>query len=128
MVAFALRIRRWPAERIDQRVAHLAALLGIESLLERHVAKLSGGERQRVALGRALSFEPAVLCLDEPLSALDHDTRLEMCDLLQRVQADTGVTILHITHDRNEAARLANQLFRIEDGVVHTLEPDSSNT
>jgi molybdate/tungstate transport system ATP-binding protein len=71
-----------------------------------------------VALGRALSARPALLCLDEPLSALDHDTRAEMCDLLERLKRESGVTFLHITHDRSEAERLADVLFEVADGQV----------
>ena len=120
-LAFALEIRKWPKEAIDVRVDELASLLGIGDLLDRLPRGLSGGEGQRVALGRALSFKPPVLCLDEPLSALDHDTRIEMCDLLDEVKRATGVTILHITHDRNEAERLADVTFRLERGEVNRL-------
>ena len=110
---------------MDRRIAELAALLDIEPLLERKPHGLSGGEAQRVALGRALSFEPRVLCLDEPLSALDHDTRLDMCALLERVKERLSVTVLHITHDRNEAARLADRLFEVDGGVVRLVAAPS---
>lgn len=117
-LAFALRVRRESAKAIAGRVDELAGLLAIEPLLKRRVRGLSGGERQRVALGRALSFRPRVLVLDEPLSALDRDSRADACALLETVQAHTGATFLHITHDRAEAARLADRLFAIEDGAV----------
>lgn len=117
-LAFALRVRRESANTIGRRVDELAGLLAIEPLLKRRVRGLSGGERQRVALGRALSFRPPVLVLDEPLSALDRDSRADACALLETVQAHTGATFLHITHDRAEAARLADRLFVIEDGAV----------
>ncbi|MCP4639131.1 MAG: ATP-binding cassette domain-containing protein [bacterium] len=117
-LAFALRIRKWPRSAVDDRVRELADLLGIAALLDRRPAGLSGGEAQRVSLGRALAAHPPILCLDEPLSALDHDTRVEMCDLLERVRGQSGVTTLHVTHDRNEAARLADTILRIEDGEV----------
>lgn len=115
---FALMIRKAPKADCQQRVEELATLLGIESLLDRKPHGLSGGERQRVALGRALSFQPEVLCLDEPLSALDDDTRLKMCELLSNVQKQTGTTTLHVTHNCEEAERLADYLFRIEDGRI----------
>jgi len=117
-LAFALHIRRWPKEAIQTRVKELASLLCIESLLPRTTTGLSGGESQRVALGRALSFRPRILCLDEPLSALDHETREEICVLLARVQSEFGMTVLHITHDPNEAARLAQHIFQIRDGAI----------
>lgn len=115
---FALMIRDVPGDNCQSRVRELADLLGIEHLLDRKPKGLSGGERQRVALGRALSFRPKVLCLDEPLSALDDETRDKMCDLLQQVQKQTGATMLHVTHNSSEATRLADCLFRIESGNV----------
>lgn len=118
---FALMIRRAPSDVSRQRVKELASLLGIEHLLDRNPRGLSGGERQRVALGRALSFQPKVLCLDEPLSALDDDTRERMCDLLEQVQQHTGTTTLHVTHNSHEAERLADCLFRIESGEVRQM-------
>jgi ABC-type sugar transport system ATPase subunit len=115
---FALEVRRWPREQRAARVAELARMVGVEHLLSRGVEGLSGGETQRVALGRALSFRPAILCLDEPLSALDDESRQEMIDLLKHVQRETGVTALHVTHNRAEADRLADVLLRLADGRV----------
>jgi len=117
-LGFALRVRRRPAGEIVRRVEELAEPLGIAALLDRHPPGLSGGERQRVALGRALAARPQVLLLDEPLSALDDDTREPLADLLHRVQRETAVTVLHVTHQRNEAARLADVLFRLDAGQV----------
>ena len=87
-------------------------------MLDRLPAGLSGGESQRVALGRALSFHPQVLLLDEPLSALDEETRHEMYDLLKRVQRQTGVTTLHVTHSRAEALVLAERLLVLDAGCI----------
>ncbi len=115
---FALRIRRWPTADIRARVTELADLLGIGPLLGRTPHGLSGGEKQRVSLGRALSFRPRFLCLDEPLSALDDDTREEMCRLLKMAQRETGVTVLHITHHRPEAERLADRMLELTEGRV----------
>ncbi len=113
---FALRVRKTPRPIINERVAELSKLLGIEPLLARHVGKLSGGEAQRVALGRALAFRPQVLLFDEPLNALDETTRDRLCDLLRKVQQQTGVTTLHITHTRAEARALADILFILKGG------------
>jgi len=115
-LAFALRVRRWKREAVTARVEELADLLGISHLVGRKPAGLSGGERQRVALGRALAAHPPILCLDEPLSALDQETRIEMCGLLARIKDQLKVTVLHVTHDRNEAERLADVMFRLEEG------------
>lgn len=117
-LAFAPNLRKWPQPEIDQRVAELAGLLGLEKLLDRKPAGLSGGEGQRVALGRALAARPGILCLDEPLSALDDDTREEMYTLLDSVRKYTGVTTLHVTHHLGEAERLADVILVLRDGKM----------
>jgi ABC-type sugar transport system ATPase subunit len=124
-IGLALVIRKVPAHAVQQRVRELAELLGITHLLHRKPRGLSGGERQRVALGRALSFRPRVLCLDEPLSALDDETRRQMYDLLTNVRRKTGVTTLHVTHNREDAQMLADCLLRLEDGRIETLSAAS---
>ncbi|MEO1527929.1 MAG: ABC transporter ATP-binding protein [Planctomycetota bacterium] len=120
-LAFALRLRDWPKARMEARVGELSGVLGIEHLLDRGVEALSGGESQRVALGRAISFHPSVLLLDEPLSALDESTRAEMHELLKRIQETTGVTTLHVTHSEEEAEALADHRFVLEDGDVRMI-------
>jgi molybdate/tungstate transport system ATP-binding protein len=122
-LAFALVVRRWDTRAIADRVEELAGLLGISHLLGRRPHGLSGGESQRVALGRALSFRPRTLLLDEPLSALDEDTRGEMVALLRSVQQFTGVTTLHITHSLTEARQLADVLLLLEGGRVREEKP-----
>jgi ABC-type sugar transport system ATPase subunit len=117
-LAFALRVRKRPASVIEARVAALAQLLGIESLLARKPAGLSGGESQRVALGRALAGEPPVLLLDEPLSALDEETRADIRKLLADIRVSTGVSMLHVTHDRADAEALADRILLLKDGRV----------
>lgn len=123
-LGFALAIRRWTPKAIRERVDELAELLGIRALLPRTVEGLSGGERQRIALGRALAAAPDVLCLDEPLSALDESTRGGMYELLKSVQQRAGVTTLHITHSKTEARNLGDVALTIEDGRVVPLEFD----
>ncbi len=122
-LAFALKLRKWPAGQIEKRIRELAELLGIAYLLERFPHGLSGGERQRVALGRALSYRPGILCMDEPLSALDEDSREEMCDLLKTVQAHTGVTVLHVTHSKTEATQLADRVLLLSNNEVVARNP-----
>jgi molybdate/tungstate transport system ATP-binding protein len=121
-LAFALVIRKRPRDQIAARVEELADLLGISPLLGRYPKGLSGGEAQRVALGRALSAGPSVLCLDEPLSALDEETRRQMCGLLKRVQAHTRATVLHVTHNSAEAHLLGDRVLVIERGQVRAAE------
>lgn len=126
-IGFALSIRRWKPKAIHQRVVELAELLEIKPLLNRTVEGLSGGERQRIALGRALAASPDVLCLDEPLSALDESTRAGMYELLKTIQIRTGVTTLHITHSKTEARELGDVSLVIEEGRV-VPSTDSSPT
>jgi ABC-type sugar transport system ATPase subunit len=114
-IAFPLRIRKLAPDAIESRVGELSSLLGLSKLLNRLPAGLSGGERQRTALGRALSFHPRVLLLDEPLSALDDETREEVHGVLSDINRHTSVTTLHITHNRADAEALAD--------VVHILSP-----
>ncbi len=120
-LAFSLIVRKTPGDIIASRVAELAELLGIGHLLDRSPGTLSGGEAQRVTLGRALACRPSVLCLDEPLSALDEDTHDEICKLLADIHQCTGVTVLHVTHSRREAQRLGDCVFQLEDGAVREL-------
>lgn len=115
---FALRLRKWSQTRIDRRTDELAQQLGIQHLLDRKIVGLSGGESQRVALGRALSFYPSVLLLDEPLSALDADTRNEMQELLKSLTELHEVTTLHITHNQEEARALADCSYSLVSGEV----------
>jgi ABC-type sugar transport system ATPase subunit len=123
-LGFALTVRRRTHREIGRRVEELADLLGIRHLLARKPAGLSGGERQRVALGRALAAQPGVLCLDEPLSALDDATREEMYGLLSSVRQVAGVTTLHITHNRSEATRLADLVLLMEAGQIRPIAPE----
>lgn len=117
-LGFALQVRHWPSEQIADRVQELAERLGLTGLLNRMAQGLSGGEAQRVALGRALAFHPRVLLLDEPLSALDDATRGEICRLLGSVHEQTGITVLHVTHNATDADRLADMVLRLENGQV----------
>ena len=121
-LAFALIIQKANRDVIQRRIAELSRLLGIEGLLDRKPHGLSGGEAQRVALGRALSAQAGILCLDEPLTALDDETRREMYALLMNVQQSTGVTILHVTHNLEEAEQLADSIFLLRNGKVERLE------
>ncbi|MBN1321556.1 MAG: ATP-binding cassette domain-containing protein [Thermoleophilia bacterium] len=100
------------------RVRALAGMLGIDGLLNRYPEGLSGGEQQRVALARALAVEPEALLLDEPLSALDGPTRQELQGELKRVHQETGATILHVTHDLDEALALGDRMAVLIDGEL----------
>ena len=123
-LAFAMRIRKWSGLEILKRVKELAELLGIGAILQRRTHGLSGGEAQRVALGRALASRPGILLLDEPLSALDDQTRSEMHELLKAVRTASEVTVLHITHHVADAENLADQLLVLENGKVREGQMD----
>jgi molybdate/tungstate transport system ATP-binding protein len=125
---FALKIRKWDKQKIQDRVQELAQLLGISYLLNRKPQGLSGGEKQRVSLGRALTFCPKVLCLDEPLSALDDHTKEEMYFLFDVIRKETGVTALHISHSFEEVSKLADLVLYIEDGKIFQFTPDQYST
>ena len=115
-LAFGLQVRKVPASDIRERVQRVAATLGIESFLDRKPAQLSGGQRQRVALGRAIVREPRAFLLDEPLSNLDPllrvDTRTELVLLHRRL----GATMVHVTHDQEEAMTLGTRVAVMRDG------------
>lgn len=127
-LSLAMLIRHWPKEKIELRVNELSDMLGIRGLLERYPHGLSGGEIQRVALGRALSSGPSILCLDEPLSALDDKTHSEICHLLDSVKQQASVTILHVTHRMVETRRLADRLLLLEGGGVTVAEFSKSRS
>lgn len=117
-LGYAMTVRRWDAARVSARAAELAELLHVGHLLERTPHGLSGGEKRRVALGRALAFYPTTLLLDEPLNGLDDATRDTMIGLLKEVQRTSGVTLLHVTHSREDADRLADCRFRLSEGRI----------
>jgi len=118
-LAFSLVLRKSQPALIANRVEELSELLGISHLLDRMPDALSGGECQRVALGRALSIQPKYLCLDEPLSALDDETHDEIYDLLRQTVKGTGVTVLHITHNKREVDNLADLVFRMNGSELN---------
>ncbi len=121
-LGFALDIQGASRNDVERRVTQLADWLEISHLLDRKPGYLSGGEKQRVALGRALASRPPVLLLDEPLGSLDDETRDHIIELLIGLRNTRTVTVLHGTHNRSEANRLGEMLFRLEDGSVRQME------
>jgi ABC-type sugar transport system ATPase subunit len=117
-LAFALSVRGAARREIDVRVAELADRLGLAGLLGRRAVGLSGGEAQRVALGRALAFRPDILLLDEPLNAVDEATRADLVAFLDAIRREHRMTVLHVTHTRPEADRLADVVLELDAGRV----------
>ncbi len=109
-MAFGLRTRGWSRTQIDLRVKELASWLGIGHLLDRYPLNLSGGEKQRVALARALAVFPDLLLLDEPLAAVDEETRERLADDLKRIQKESGATFLHVSHNFEETRHVAERV------------------
>jgi multiple sugar transport system ATP-binding protein len=117
-LAFGLRQRKVARDEITRRVRDMAAMLGLEELLDRRPAQLSGGQRQRVAMGRALVREPQVFLLDEPLSNLDAKLRTSMRAELARLHERLGITTVYVTHDQVEAMTLGQRVAVLRDGVL----------
>ena len=117
-VAYGLKVSGADRRTIPDRVQRALDLVQLSAYGKRKPGQLSGGQAQRVALGRALAFDPPLLCLDEPLSSLDQDTREEMGGLLKAVSERIGVTILHVTHARDEAKRLADIMYELVNGTI----------
>jgi len=117
-VAFPLRIRRRPQAEIAERVKAALKLVRLEGFEDRRPALMSGGQQQRVALARALVYNPPVLLMDEPLSALDKKLREEIQFEIRRIHQETGVTILYVTHDQEEALRLSDRIAVFSHGEI----------
>ena len=109
-VGFALKMLGKPRAEIAERTDRMLALVKMEALADRGIAQLSGGQQQRVALARALAPQPKVLLLDEPLSALDLKLRKEMQGELKRLQRETGITFVFVTHDQEEALTMSDRI------------------
>lgn len=117
-VAFPLRVRRRPDAEIKAKVDQMLALVHLAECRDRMPAQLSGGQQQRVAIARALAYDPPVLLMDEPLSALDKKLREEIQLELRRIHQETGVTILYVTHDQEEALRLSDRIAVFNKGSI----------
>ncbi len=117
-IGFGLRAKKLPREEIEPRVGRAAAMLGIQELLDRKPGALSGGQQQRVAIGRAVVREPAAFLFDEPLSNLDAKLRTEMRTEILRLQRELNATVVHVTHDQEEAMMLGDQVVVMSGGEV----------
>ncbi|USD61241.1 ABC transporter ATP-binding protein [Vibrio sp. SCSIO 43140] len=117
-IAFPLMIRKESKVEIKQKVADIAKLVRIDNLLHRKPAELSGGQQQRVSLARAIVRKPDVLLLDEPLANLDAKLRLEMRSEIRRIQQETGITAVLVTHDQVEAMSMCDRIAIMNGGRI----------
>ena len=117
-IGYGLKVRRTPKAEAKRRVEQVAALLGLDELLERRPAQLSGGQRQRVAMGRAIVREPKAFLMDEPLSNLDAKLRVGMRASLAQLHARLGVTTVYVTHDQTEAMTLGQRVAVMRNGRI----------
>ena len=113
--------KKMTKEAMHEKAVETAKLVQIDGLMERKPKELSGGQQQRVAIARALVKIPRVLLLDEPLSNLDARLRLQTREELRRIQRETGVTTIFVTHDQEEAMSISDLIIVMKDGVVHQI-------
>mgnify|MGYP000802426584 FL=1 len=121
-MAFGLKLRKVPAEKISKQVHEAAKILDIEHLLDRKPKALSGGQRQRVAMGRAIVREPKVFLMDEPLSNLDAKLRVQMRVEISKLHQRLQTTIIYVTHDQTEAMTLGTRIVVMNAGVVQQVD------
>lgn len=115
-VAFGMKVRKLPEGEIRERAAHFLTLVGLGDRGDSFPHQLSGGQQQRVALARALAIEPRVLLLDEPLSALDAKVRNSLRFEIKRIQRESGITAVYVTHDQEEALSISDRVALMEKG------------
>ena len=117
-IGFGLEMQGKPKDEVEQTVDEMLRLVRMEALKKRRTSQLSGGQQQRVALARALAPHPQVLLLDEPLSALDFKLRKDMQLELKRLQSETGITFIFVTHDQEEALTMSDRVAVMRDGKI----------
>ena len=120
-VAFGLRVNKVPKSQIGPKVTEMLQLVGLSGFEHRDVSSLSGGQQQRVAIARALVNNPRVLLLDEPLGALDLKLRKEMQTELKRIQQQSGITFIYVTHDQEEALSMSDTIAVMNNGTIQQI-------
>jgi putative spermidine/putrescine transport system ATP-binding protein len=121
-IAFGLRLRRLSKPEINRKVLDALALVGLANYGDRHPPQLSGGEQQRIALARAIVLEPKILLLDEPFSNLDALLRVRLREELHKIQRQTRITAIFVTHDQEEALSLADRIAVMNRGQIEQID------
>ena len=121
-LGFGLKLRKLSKPAVQQRVQKAAATLGIEQYLDRKPRALSGGQRQRVAMGRAIVREPRAYLMDEPLSNLDAQLRVQVRAEIQKLQRTLGVTTIYVTHDQTEAMTMGDRIAVMRNGALQQVD------
>jgi ABC-type Fe3+/spermidine/putrescine transport system ATPase subunit len=117
-VGFPLKMQGVPKSEREERISEILDLVKLPNTKNRSTEELSGGQQQRVALARALIYEPDVLLMDEPLSSLDRKLRQQLRIEIERIQDETGITTIYVTHDQLEAFSLSDKIFVLKDGNI----------
>ena len=121
-IAFGLRVKKMKKAEVDEKVRAIAKKVDLsDEQLRKAVSQLSGGQQQRVAIARALVTEPAIICLDEPLSNLDAKLRVQLRLELKKMQKDFGITSIYVTHDQEEALTLSDRIAVFNKGVIEQI-------
>ena len=121
-IAFGLKIKKMKKDEIEQKVSAIARKVDLsDEQLKKAVSQLSGGQQQRVAIARALVTEPAIICMDEPLSNLDAKLRVQLRNELKKMQKDFGITTIYVTHDQEEALTLSDRIAVFNKGYIEQI-------
>ena len=121
-IAFGLKMRKYKKDVIDQKVREVAAALNLTELLDRKPKQLSGGQRQRVALGRAIVRNPKVFLMDEPLSNLDANLRVQMRSEIKKLHQKLQTTFIYVTHDQTEALTMGDRIVILDQGKIQQID------
>ena len=121
-IAFGLKVKKMKKPEIDKKVREIARKVDLsDEQLQKAVSQLSGGQQQRVAIARALVTEPAIICMDEPLSNLDAKLRVQLRNELKKMQKDFGITTIYVTHDQEEALTLSDRIAVFNKGYIEQI-------
>ena len=121
-IAFGLKIKKLKKDEIEEKVSAIARKVDLsDEQLKKAVSQLSGGQQQRVAIARALVTEPAIICMDEPLSNLDAKLRVQLRNELKKMQKDFGITTIYVTHDQEEALTLSDRIAVFNKGYIEQI-------